>query len=778
MSDMRTWCVGLLVLLLQGALCVAEAVDVFADGKPRVYLHVDAADLAGWAEAEGEVVPQGGAQLGTSIAEFAAYFQQMTGSALPRAAGQGLVPIRLVVEPDRQSDLGLQGCAIDVSSDGVVLTAPRRLGLQNGLFTLLDEWGCRWMMPGELGEVIPKRESLSLETGVRVIKPAYGQESVYSLHRGDMKQVGDWLRRNRMGYDRWLTGQHYWHYAIPPREYFEQHPEYYSLIGGVRTPQQLCVTNPDVIRLMKEKAIAFLREKPTAASFPMDPSDNYDHCQCENCVALDPPGTWNGHPRMADRVIWFANQVADAIKDEFPDRVVALYAYQAHHQPPVKYQPRDNVVVIITRANFCYLHVEPTDACAGQFSAEAYEDLVARWAKVANRFGVYEYNPIYWIGQLPCPIYLGHAEAVRRLNKLGATLRYVDGARPASASNFLNHYLPLREMVDPSLDPQEELASTCHAFFGRAGEPMLRYYRVLSKVTAYQHPGQPGVGGGMAGYSNLFTKEMIAEADQALADAMAAAGDAGVIHDRVAMVDGTFRYLKAYLHGIWAAESGDYEAFAAAFDEVFERIDTLGAAGELPDVEDAKRRLGTAKLKAEAAHFPDKMGLLRTWRVLGPFDNSQRDAIYRSQPFEGSAGLTLANQVRIGDDLAKWQQHESEGGFIAFDEIFAQSPKHMAFRFAYAGVKVDMAEARHVQLRMSSFNAYAVYVNGKEVFRREGLDADAPDKNKVSVSLPKGTSTILVKVCETHRTPGFQWGFYFRITDGNGNPVPSLTIQK
>src|SRR5260370_40710509 len=38
---------------------------------------------------------------------------------------------------------------------------------------------------------------------------------------------------------------------IPPQKYFKDHPEYFSLIDGKRREErsQLCLTNPDVLRL-------------------------------------------------------------------------------------------------------------------------------------------------------------------------------------------------------------------------------------------------------------------------------------------------------------------------------------------------------------------------------------------------------------------------------------------------------------------------------------------------------------------------------------------------
>ena len=61
---------------------------------------------------------------------------------------------------------------------------------------------------------------------------------------------------------------------LPPKKYFKDHPEYYSLYQSNRrgTDGQLCFSNPDVVRVCTENVLTFVREKadrrPLLVSIP------------------------------------------------------------------------------------------------------------------------------------------------------------------------------------------------------------------------------------------------------------------------------------------------------------------------------------------------------------------------------------------------------------------------------------------------------------------------------------------------------------------------------
>ena len=67
----------------------------------------------------------------------------------------------------------------------------------------------------------------------------------------------DWATRNKLNAHfiraggMVYYGVHTFHRFLPPKQYFDEHPEYYSLIGGERRKNaQLCLTNPEIVPIV------------------------------------------------------------------------------------------------------------------------------------------------------------------------------------------------------------------------------------------------------------------------------------------------------------------------------------------------------------------------------------------------------------------------------------------------------------------------------------------------------------------------------------------------
>lgn len=648
----------------------------------------------------------------------------------------------------------VQGFEIEAGPNAVVVRACTTLGIQNALYYLLDACGCRWVMPGDLGECIPRREDLSIPSGTTRFTP-HADMAV------DTSPFGDWHRRNLSGWMNWLSGQHYWGYAIPPEKHFAEHPEWFSLVGEERQPKQLCSTNPEVVARMIEVAKSFLRRVPHAVSFPMDPNDNTDFCQCPTCTALDVPGeTTLGAPTVTDRVLTFVNTVADGIKEEFPDRYVAFYAYWSHIEPPKRVTPADNVVVIVCRSRHCLLHLTPTEGCP----TSDFHAFVSRWRALTPNIYAYEYDPISWTGGLPCPTYLSMARSLKILfDDVGIKGSYSDGARDAAhASTYVNRYIARRMKVDPARDPNDVLRDMCRHFFGPVAEPMERYYRKLAMVTSSKHAGRKRVCGGSTFFHELFTPDIVRAARTCLDQALTRTGEKPLFRRRLEMVDTSQRYLEAYLEGIWNAQEDRYEASVAAFDRMDQVIDEMEGPGYL-DAKDARRRARTMRLKALAEHFPKEQGFVTRWRLLGPLDNSDRNAHVCRDSFEPVSSLDDPATLDDGT-VVEWFDYESPGGLLNLERAFASRPRAWTLSYAYAGTTFQAPGPVAAQLRMDSFFPFRVFVNGEEVFHRLGLNADCPDRQIVDVRFKEGTNTIVAKLSQTQLAgDAFPWGLYLRI---------------
>ena len=184
---------------------------------------------------------------------------------------------------------------------------------------------------------------------------------------------------------------------MPPEKYFDEHPEYFSLVQGRRRKDQsqLCCTNPDVIRICTEAIREAMRQQPQATVFSVSQNDWDNHCECPNCQELA-----RAEGSQMAPVLQLVNRVAEAVEKEFPDKIVETLAYQWTRRPPKTMRPRPNVVIRLCSIECCFSH--PLATCDGKANKAFRADLEA-WAKVAPRLWVWDYATDFRHYLLPFP---------------------------------------------------------------------------------------------------------------------------------------------------------------------------------------------------------------------------------------------------------------------------------------------------------------------------------------------------------------------------------------
>ena len=132
----------------------------------------------------------------------------------------------------------------------------------------------------------------------------------------------------------------------PPSEYFHDHPEYFSLRDGKRQSgyAQLCLSNPEVLQICIDKIKDVMRSEPDYLIYSMEQADNRLFCECDECAAL--VEKYGGQSGI---MVWFVNQVADAVKDEFPDKFIGTFAYQYTRHAPKDIVPTNTTSASRTR---------------------------------------------------------------------------------------------------------------------------------------------------------------------------------------------------------------------------------------------------------------------------------------------------------------------------------------------------------------------------------------------------------------------------------------------
>jgi hypothetical protein len=179
-------------------------------------------------------------------------------------------------------------------------------------------------------------------------------------------------------------------------------------------------------------------------------------------------------------------------------------------------------------------------------------------------------------------------------------------------------------------------------------------------------------------------------------------------------------------------------------------------------------------------------GFLRSWQIVGPFDNTEGKGFAAVYPPEERLDLTASLDGKEGK--VSWQPVETgdEYGIVNVNLSYpppappadaqpAEGPKEgLKGVIAYAVTEFVSAEDRPAEIRLGSKNAWKIWLNGSPVFEREeyhrGMEID---QYRMPVTLRKGPNTILIKIChdEQRRPWTTEWEFQLRVCDEVGTAI-------
>ncbi len=248
-------------------------------------------------------------------------------------------------------------------------------------------------------EVIPTEGEVSVPANLDFIdNPTFEERRSDWCDFTKHLDFGSACRINNIGNDEFGgaarpgVGCHTFGHLLPGEIYFEEHPEYYALVDGKRIPcyrnsdgpGELCLTNPDVLRLVTENVLKQLRENPNLSVVDVSQCDNINYCRCEKCAAVDAEeGSQSG------TIIRFVNAVAEAVEKEFPHVMVQTFAYTYSTKPPKKTRARHNVIIRYCTMDACFRHALDDPNCPHN-QKTTYSEMV-EWQKMCDHMCIWDY---------------------------------------------------------------------------------------------------------------------------------------------------------------------------------------------------------------------------------------------------------------------------------------------------------------------------------------------------------------------------------------------------
>ncbi len=434
-----------------------------------------------------------------AAAELQTFIEQISGAKLP-VVGESEGSRKMIViggcetqrdfAPDPNiAAMGDEGFAIKTAGPHLVIAGGKLRGTMYGVYTFLEDiLGCRWYT--STVSKIPRMRSIRFGALDITGKPDFEYREPYYTDAWDP----DWAARNKVNghsprLDETRGGKiaynHFCHTfdaLVPTSQYFQPHPEYYSLVDGVRKggqyQGQLCLTNPEVVRIVTETVLKWIEEQPDLRIVSVTQNDNGNYCQCEKCKAVDAE---EGSP--SGLMLRFVNQVADEVAKKYPNHLIDTFAYWYTEAPPKIAKPRPNVRVRLCPINNCQHH--PYGTCPEN---KAFMGRLNAWHAITNNvLYIWHYNTVFANYLLPLPD-LGELAADVPLYKKSGVVgvffqgTYTAGNGPYGGGGFMDDlkaYLLAKLAWNSKTDARAVQQDFLEGYFGRAGKPIGAYLDLL-----------------------------------------------------------------------------------------------------------------------------------------------------------------------------------------------------------------------------------------------------------------------------------------------------------
>ena len=402
---------------------VAEPLDIVRDGVGQATI----------------VVAQHDEDATTGAAEIQTFVEKMSGAKLPIVAeGEAVTGSNILIyvghtkaaheagieipagfdstmRPDMYEEEGYvlktRGKAIFVGGNG---DGPYH-GTQFGVYALLEKLGCRWYFPGDWGEVIPEKKTVTVTELDIESQPDFAMRNIWI--------DGRWLisEENRQIHKQWCTRIGFSKHSLSagaetmyptpgdgslaqwlqPSQYAEEHPEWYAMNeAGDRdvTPKHnasftmLCLSNEEMAaEYIKNVGKAFETSKPgTVADLGVgiSPPDGVPYCYCEKCKVSSANFSYPRYVHktlQTEEVCRFVNKVAAA----FPHKQVGVAAYSLRDIAPQGVKLLPNVSVMQAPISCCVIHPNNDPTC---WRRQEFIKNLKRWVNLTPHVWLYDYT--------------------------------------------------------------------------------------------------------------------------------------------------------------------------------------------------------------------------------------------------------------------------------------------------------------------------------------------------------------------------------------------------
>lgn len=437
-----------------------------------------------------------------AASELQRFLLEMSGARLPIANDGAQVRGPRILVGDSKAlrqlnlplaSLGPEGFLLRTHGRDLIIAGGRQRGTMYGVTAFLERLGCRWFT-SEVSR-IPKSTTIRVAPLNHTEKPAFEYREPFFTEAFDK----EWAARNRTngghsqldattgGKLQYYPFVHSFYQLVPPETHFKVHPEYFSLIDGKRRVErgQLCLTNPDVLRIAVDTVEQWIAQHPEATLYSVSQNDWEGWCECDRCRRVEQE---EGGKHIGP-VLRFVNAVAEQIEKKHPGKLIDTLAYWYTEDPPARVRPRPNVRIRLCPIGICTAH----SFASCPRSAYFLRNLKA-WSAITNQLYIWHYNTNFAHYLLPFPDFDELAADIPLYRQNGVVGLFMQGAYEKGGGGemaWLRSYLLARLLWDPATDVNAAINEFLQGVYGKAAPRMREYFDLLHREV---RPAPAGLG--------------------------------------------------------------------------------------------------------------------------------------------------------------------------------------------------------------------------------------------------------------------------------------------
>jgi len=481
------------------------------------------------------IAQDAGATVRFAAEEFQRYIGRMSG--VPLAILENVAPeeggvVQLCVRSNKDASFSdASSFSLKTKDSSLVIAGASGYAVLIGVYDLLERLGCRWLGPGF--DHVPQVGPLVIAPLDVTQNPAMRWRGL-ELISGSTPAIVDWMVKSKLNVawpemytpnaDLTVSETSLQQAAVPdmiargmtifwgghvlpilmPTAKYSDHPEYFALVGGKRLNpdvgaqerNQLCVSNPETLRVLSENTTLFLRNHPWIDVLFLWAGDTTQWCECEACRALlpdpDKPSAFGGLDRSAlyTRMV---KAVAENVEKALPGRRIAFNHYYNLDELPrnadgsvaTSLMPARTVLSAVDDYHQCDRHPFTDATCTGGKRIEP----------IARMWGPHYDDSVSWSYYFAWNFTKGLP--IVEVSKIHDDFRFVRGLgvngvvdnvslTPGSVqwlNNLPNFYAYAKAAWDPATPPGDVRSDFVTHWYGPCAGPMLDAWHLLETAT-------------------------------------------------------------------------------------------------------------------------------------------------------------------------------------------------------------------------------------------------------------------------------------------------------